>query len=457
MSDGLGQHQSSFLTTPTNQQIEQESSPNQQRKNNQVKKLDFFSTNSLKGNSSNNYSYNIDDVTDIFSEPSPTTKKKGKKSKKDGDENDEDPYLHLVKRCSREEIWPTTKFLDEESINKMKMGNHDGFKKSVIGLLLKRCMLEQLEPLGRLQFWKRYSKSVKEELNKMKTNTCKNIKMDVKNGKKIYSIYICHFLKFFYHMILTTLLLLFLISALQKENMKGNFSVKNEESVRGFGPTPRSTMGAVHHLIEKAWKVGQIETIYDCIDNEVIYQYMNLCVSHSCGRRKWNSYSTMKPLSSFITPMDEAFAMIMLENNASKWLDELYLMTARKKDRRKALYTEEEGAKRWSLRGKCRYMQLVLAIGKYRKENNQRWAAIEEMVKEREIESRGLVNVNCKKRKREDHGQRDAEDDGENSKTGEQSNHDTMLNLLTEVNNGASLEMMIDATPNIETTTVVPM
>lgn len=133
------------------------------------------SPNSLK------YSYGLDKIATLCNEKtSPSYSKK--KSTKEQRTMKKDPYIHLIKACTREEIWPMTKFLDDEMISKMKMEDHPRFKNSAIGKLLKRCMLEDLEPIARLQFWKRYSQTVKEELNKMKTNCCKQMKIDVKNG-----------------------------------------------------------------------------------------------------------------------------------------------------------------------------------------------------------------------------------------------------------------------------------
>ena len=109
-------------------------------------------------------------------------KKTKHERKEDKDKRKQDPMQTIVKRCAREQIWSTTKFLDDDMINKMKIEKNEGYENSIVGMLMNRCMKDDLEPVLRLQFWRNYSRTVKDELNKMKTNCMKQIKMEVRNG-----------------------------------------------------------------------------------------------------------------------------------------------------------------------------------------------------------------------------------------------------------------------------------
>lgn len=233
------------------------------------------------------------------------------------------------------------------------------------------------------------------------------------------------------------------MSALQKENIDGNFSVLNEQcGSRGYGPRPHEDMGTTHKLICRAWNVGTIEKIYAEEDDDLIYTFLTLCVSYTCGRRKWNTFSTTMPLEKFITPSDEAFAMLTLENNAAKWIDELYLKATTKKERRKALYTEEVTAKRWSLNGMTRYCEIHKAIMKFRSTKDGRWKTIESMVKDREIGLRGIKQGG--KRKRVD--MEDEIEMGDGVKTERESTMEYMVKMA----NGGDLMSYIQDNDRVE-------
>lgn len=125
--------------------------------------------------------YSVDTICNIYQYGmGPKSKEERKREK---EENKKDPMQVLVKACAREQIWTTTKFLDNDTINKMRIENHDGYGNSVVGTLLKHCRRDDLDPVLKLQFWRKYSRTVKDELNKMKTNCMKQIKNEVKNGK----------------------------------------------------------------------------------------------------------------------------------------------------------------------------------------------------------------------------------------------------------------------------------
>ena len=133
--------------------------------------------------------YSVETICNIYNyDIGPKSKSDRKKER---EANKKDPMQVLVKACAREQIWTTTKFLDDATINRMRIEKHDGYDNSVVGKLLKHCRRDDLDPVLQLQFWRKYSRTVKDELNKMKTNCMKQIKNEVKNGKLIMNV--CHF------------------------------------------------------------------------------------------------------------------------------------------------------------------------------------------------------------------------------------------------------------------------
>ena len=207
-------------------------------------------------------------------------------------------------------------------------------------------------------------------------------------------------------------------------------------------------MGTTHKLICKAWEVGSIEKIYAEEDDDLIYTFLTLCVSYTCGRRKWNTFSTTMPLEKFITPSDEAFAMLTLENNAAKWMDELYLKATTKKERRKALYTEEVTAKRWSLKGMTRYCEMYKAIMKFRSNKDGRWKTIENMVRDREIRLRGVKQGG--KRKRVDMDEEIERDGCEGNGDGVKTERESTMDFMVTIVNGGDMTSYIENNGQVE-------
>lgn len=197
------------------------------------------------------------------------------------------------------------------------------------------------------------------------------------------------------------------------------------------------------------WKVGNIETIYDMEDEDLIYSFMSLCVSYSCGRKKWNEYATIKSLSDFVTPADEAFAMILLENNAAKWMDELYMPHANKKQWRKALYTETEQARRWSYRGKCRNFDLIQKI--IMRRNEESWMDIEALVKRKEIEMKGIQHRGDKSGSKRKRAMNDNEMDIlDNTNGDDDMEHNRMVDFMADMINGGNVYEVVKNEPSVE-------
>ena len=153
------------------------------------------------------------------------------------------------------------------------------------------------------------------------------------------------------------------------------------------GKRPDISYGKYHKLMEMAWLKGNIEKIYESKDNELLYIFYLKCVSVVSGKRKWNKYSQSKKLRTFVTPSDEAFAMVCIENNLPKWMEEVRTGKMKPNEKKRSLYTEEDNQKCWSIKGLLRYMQLCKICTNMRNgenQNEQIWNNIENVVMRKE-------------------------------------------------------------------------
>ena len=87
----------------------------------------------------------------------------------------------LVKKCVRNVIWNSNKFLSDLSIKAMKIENRDN-PRSVLNILLDYTRKTELSNLDRLKFWKKYSVTVQQDLNNIKTICTRSIKEEIMSG-----------------------------------------------------------------------------------------------------------------------------------------------------------------------------------------------------------------------------------------------------------------------------------
>lgn len=89
---------------------------------------------------------------------------------------------------------------------------------------------------------------------------------------------------------------------------------------------------------------------------------MDCAVGCVVGRRVWKKNSDLVPLRLFVTASDEAFAMLVLENNAEKWIDEIENPGKSRKDRSLSRYTEgikeSTSPNKWGKEGIQRFLEL---------------------------------------------------------------------------------------------------
>ena len=88
----------------------------------------------------------------------------------------------LIRKCIKEEVWTTNKFLSNLSIQTMKIDNRRN-PNTVLNILLNYTRKNDLTNLERYKFWKKYSGLVQHDLNNIKTICTRNIKEEMMLGK----------------------------------------------------------------------------------------------------------------------------------------------------------------------------------------------------------------------------------------------------------------------------------
>ena len=192
------------------------------------------------------------------------------------------------------------------------------------------------------------------------------------------------------------------------------------------GKCPEEIKGIYHKLMKLAYIPRSIETIFELGDDDLLYLFYTNCVSQSVGKRKWNQYSKTKYLSSFVSPTDEAFAMVVIENNVAKWMNELRFGKNKNATYQyKTLYTEGKTGRQWNRAGKKRFLYLWKICKEYRalEAKKEIYKAIQNMIMERERATSTTVN---------NHDEIDESNSGDNDEDGD--NTDIEAELLAMAN-----------------------
>ena len=114
--------------------------------------------------------------------------------------------------------------------------------------------------------------------------------------------------------------------------------------------------------------------------NDLYYFFLKKCVINVITRSKWKENCTTYDYDQFIHPTDEAFALLVLENNSKRYNDmvlrpglkiEDYLSPkfttiTRNKDKEKRLQVRG-----WSDSGKMRFLEYTMMIRKQR--GDKKW------------------------------------------------------------------------------------
>ena len=270
----------------------------------------------------------------------------------------------LVRKCIRNQIWCNNKFVLDNTIKNMKIENKTN-PKSVLNMLLKFTRKETLNNLNPLKFWKKYGPMVQQEINVLKTICSRAIKDEIMIGEFI--LYSFHN----YYSILTQIDILFiglkreyksfqenqsLIDNSEQDQSRQNIHDIEDTVLRTLtirkGKCPEEERGLYHKLLSLGWHTQKIETVLETDNEDLLYIFYVCCVSRSVRKQKWNESSQKKKISSFVDPSDEAFAMLVLENNVLKWMDKLGNGEVIDGSAiRMSLYTQSEQGRKWSTDG----------------------------------------------------------------------------------------------------------
>ena len=132
------------------------------------------------------------------------------------------------------------------------------------------------------------------------------------------------------------------------------------------GKRPEDVKGITHKLMSMAWTNNGIENILETSDEDLLYLFYSKCVSRAVGKQKWNEFKDEKCLNEFVNPSDEALAMLVIENNLTKWMDEIrFGQDQRANEKHKTLYTEGEQGCKWTKRGMLRFVELLKGCREY--------------------------------------------------------------------------------------------
>lgn len=171
-----------------------------------------------------------------------------------------------------------------------------------------------------------------------------------------------------------------------------------------------SFKGPMHELLYLTSK-GRLIELYFKHGENLIYHFVTKILSHVVGKRKWNNMGSKKLMNVFVTNSDEAFAMLVMENNCFKWTDEFENPSIDRRLKVRAQWTEtEDGCRNWSIDGMKRYMELYKALEKHKLQHKDRYKDVMETMKMMEIERTNNTN----KRKKKDMDNNQVPDDNSN-------------------------------------------
>ena len=88
----------------------------------------------------------------------------------------------LVKRCIKQVIWSSNKFLTDHTIKNMCITDRDN-PNTIINVLINFTRKTNLSNAHRFRFWKKYATIVQKELNTLKTVCTRQIKDKLMAGK----------------------------------------------------------------------------------------------------------------------------------------------------------------------------------------------------------------------------------------------------------------------------------
>ena len=88
----------------------------------------------------------------------------------------------MVKKCIKQQIWSTTKFVTDITIKSMNCQDRSN-PNTLLNILLTFTRKNNLSDVHRFRFWKKYGSMVQKELNVLKTITTRSIRSAMLVGK----------------------------------------------------------------------------------------------------------------------------------------------------------------------------------------------------------------------------------------------------------------------------------
>lgn len=179
-------------------------------------------------------------------------------------------------------------------------------------------------------------------------------------------------------------------------------------------------LGKVTEMVNRV-RGQRIDMIYK--EPDLFVLFMNLVVKHVVFKRKWNVNSMTKKYYRFVTVSDEAFAFLVLENNAARYLDMAdervekinyacpkYTDAVYKGERRRTSSESNNNlpSRGWTDEGKQRFMNLFEEVEKFREAEEEKVESLATYLLEKETTTK-------KKRSRKKRGAPESDDETEES------------------------------------------
>lgn len=168
--------------------------------------------------------------------------------------------------------------------------------------------------------------------------------------------------------------------------LSGNTHQNTVSSVNNSSASEMVFKGPMHELLFIT-KEGKLIELYFEYGETLVYHFVSKILCNVIGKRKWNNMSCKKLMNIFITNSDEAFAMLVMENNCLKWEDEYENPGMDRGMKIRTKWTEtEDGSRNWSVDGMRRYMELYKGLESRKQENKVRYYDIMNGMKRKQIE-----------------------------------------------------------------------
>jgi len=146
----------------------------------------------------------------------------------------------------------------------------------------------------------------------------------------------------------------------------------NEENMNDNEERRHTVIAKMKALIELASNEEGLENMRrDAEQKEVFLTFVNTCLVHFCSSMTWRYAAYNTVISEIFTASDEAFAMLLLENNANDYKKMVVLNKKLSRKEAKPKYTKDpnntDKFKGWSKYGIRRYNYLVKVVQMNRK------------------------------------------------------------------------------------------